>query len=88
MTDFRGGTASIKVFSTDAVHFVHHILLFYSGQSRGMRDWTPAFDRLPHNEVDRVAATGVDSGLRNFLFAGASESNNYGLHLIGEFLAE
>ena len=25
---FRGGTASIEVFSTDAVHFVHHILLF------------------------------------------------------------
>jgi hypothetical protein len=26
---FRGGTASIEVFANDAVHFAHHILLFY-----------------------------------------------------------
>jgi hypothetical protein len=29
---FRVGTASIEVFGNDAVHFAHHILLFY---------WTP-----------------------------------------------
>jgi hypothetical protein len=27
---FRGGTASIEVFANDAVHYAHHILLFYS----------------------------------------------------------